>query len=85
MSLGREIAEERSIYAEILHRQALREAEAGMWTQKDGTRIAVEDMETSHIQNCIRMLTRQIERYGSDDIREAWIEVFDKELRRRYE
>ena len=60
--MGREMAEEWSIDAEILYDQALREAEAGMWTQKDGTRIAVEDMESSHILNCIRMLVRQIER-----------------------
>jgi hypothetical protein len=31
-----------------------------MWKMKDGTRIAVKDMETSHIQNCIAMLQRSI-------------------------
>lgn len=85
MSLGREMAEEWRIDAELLLYQALRKAEAGIWTQKDGTLIAVEDMETRHIQNCIRMLERQNERYGADGLREVWIEVFDKELRRRHE
>jgi hypothetical protein len=30
------------------------------WKTRDGKVIAVRDMETSHIQNCIRMLRRNI-------------------------
>ncbi len=30
-----------------------------LWTTKDGREVAVPDMETSHIRNCIRMLKRK--------------------------
>ena len=30
------------------------------WTMVDGSKIKIEDMQTSHIENCIRMLERQI-------------------------
>lgn len=30
------------------------------WTTRDGVRLNIEDMETSHIKNCIRMLQKQI-------------------------
>ena len=28
------------------------------WTTKDGEKIAIEDMETSHIKNCIEMIDK---------------------------
>lgn len=34
--------------------------EEPMWTMRDGTKIKVSKMETSHINNCIRMLERSI-------------------------
>lgn len=30
------------------------------WTTKDGKRLNIRNMETSHIRNCIRMLNRAI-------------------------
>lgn len=33
---------------------------APIWTMKNGTKIKVSDMETSHIQNCIKMLERAL-------------------------
>lgn len=30
------------------------------WTTRDGTKIRLPDMETSHIENCIKMLRSQI-------------------------
>lgn len=30
------------------------------WTTRDGRKLVIEDMETSHILNCIRMMDRQM-------------------------
>ncbi len=31
------------------------------WTMKNGEKIRIKDMETSHIKNCLRLLKRQTE------------------------
>ena len=31
-----------------------------VWTTKDGKRLKLRDMETSHIENCIKMLERSL-------------------------
>jgi len=43
------------------------------WTTRDGTLIPLEEMTTSHIRNCMRLV-------GEDD---AWYGHFQKELERR--
>lgn len=30
------------------------------WTTRDGRKLVIEDMETTHIYNCIRMMDRQM-------------------------
>ena len=32
------------------------------WTTRDGIKLVIEDMETGHIYNCIRMMDRQMVR-----------------------
>ena len=54
----------------------VRNVVAGWWKCKDGSVVNVEDMETSHIQNCIKML--KTKKTGK-----IWIERFEKELERR--
>lgn len=38
------------------------------WTTRDGKRLNVMDMETSHIKNCIRMLERTIDSYPGEQV-----------------
>ena len=61
------------------HERVWREAERGIWTTKDGNRIAVSDMGYGHIVNTINMLKRN----DYDDMYLPWIERFEAELRRR--
>ena len=44
-----------------------------VWTTKDGRQIAVKDMTTQHILNCMRIV-------GEDD---GWYSVFESELEKR--
>lgn len=67
----------------IWYEEAYRRIGDGIWTKKDGTEIRVKDMESSHIENCIRMLQRQIKEYGIDDIKEGWLFCFRTELKER--
>lgn len=83
MSYGRELVEDMSIDIELWYEEENRRIGDGIWQQKDGKEIRVKDMESSHIENCIRMLQRQIKEYGIDDIKEGWIETFQRELKKR--
>lgn len=49
--------------------------QSGIWTMRDGTEIAVTDMTTSHIRNCMRMVGKNCD----------WYKVFADELERRGE
>lgn len=51
------------------------------WTTRDGKRLNIRDMQTSHIRNCIRMLERQLSQrpaympyMGDSDYADDWVE-----------
>lgn len=54
------------------------EASKGIWRTKDGRVLKVEEMDTGHIENCIRMLER-----NNVPFRKPYIKMFTDELCRR--
>ena len=48
------------------------------WKQADGTVIAIKDMETKHIKNCIKLIYKH-----NGTWRHQYLRVFETELRRR--
>lgn len=79
MGYGSEISEEMAIEAEVLFGRVEDEAKKGIWTMRDGTRIPVEEMTTSHLQNVIRFLKRK----DFDDLWFPWICRMEEEVERR--
>jgi hypothetical protein len=83
MSLGEELSLEYELehdfYLARMHSIVESNARKGIWTTKDGKKIHVSDMTTSHIKNTIRVM----ERNDSEDLLLPWIDRFKKELERR--
>ena len=48
------------------------------WRMKDGNLIAIQDMDTSHIKNCIKMIYRH-----NGTWRPQYLRYFEAELRKR--
>lgn len=55
------------------------QAKTEIWTTKDGNKIPVREMTTSHIQNTINLIKRR-DKY---DYYLPWLRVFEAELQRR--
>ena len=48
------------------------------WRMKDNSLIAIKDMKTSHIKNCIKMIYRSNSKW-----RHQYLRFFEEELRER--
>lgn len=48
------------------------------WRMADGNLIAIQDMDTSHIKNCIKMIYRH-----NGTWRHQYLRYFEEELRKR--
>lgn len=74
-----EFIAETSFETEMRRAKISRDAESGIWTTKNGTRIAITDMTDSHLLNTYRML----ERYNAMDMLLPWLVVMQKEIVKR--
>lgn len=50
----------------------------GIWRTANGTRIAIKDMETSHIKNCLKMIYR-----SNGQWRREYLPALQRELTKR--
>ena len=79
MSLGEDYIAELSVESALKYFKIKSDAEKGIWITKDGRKIPIEKMTTSHIENTIKLL----ERKNIMDLWLPWIERFKKELEKR--
>ena len=79
MSYGSEATAEMEADFAVLEATVETSAREGIWTTRDGRRIAVEDMTDSHIRNTIAYL----ERNDVCDIYLPWIVRLKRELKKR--
>ena len=49
------------------------------WSMIDGTKIKLEDMQTSHIENCIKTLEEQIRALNNIDLMEFAVCSYEEE------
>lgn len=80
MSYGAELLEESRIDYEIWYDRNISNINNGIWIQKNGSKIKIQEMKNTHIQNCINMLKRRLEKDISNEFAELWIIRFEKEL-----
>lgn len=81
MSIGSDMIDVLDMDEYCICMQIDEEAKAGFWETKDGTKIHVTDMTTSHIKNTINFIKRR----DYNDRYLPWIDRFEEELERRGE
>ena len=65
-------------YSEILY-EYKRYGDNLEWEMKDGTMIKIKNMETSHVKNCINMMSKK----HMNGTRRAWVEIFEDVIVKR--
>lgn len=89
MSLGREYADEIAIAqlesvarSEQLEYEAKQNLEKGLWKARGGEFLKIQEMTSSHIKNCIKMLGDD---YCNLPLKKEYTKAFEKELKDRAE
>jgi hypothetical protein len=50
------------------------------WTQKNGVKISVDEMDINHLRNTLKMIIRNIERLDAPKRKEAYKHTFNGEI-----
>ena len=89
MSLGREYADEIAIAqlesiarSEQLEYEAKQNLEKGLWKVRGGELLKIQEMTSSHIENCIKMLR---DNYCNLPLKKEYTKAFEEELKDRAE
>ena len=83
MGIGSELVElamlHESSWLDLMYDESRMRASSGKWKQKNGKIILISEMELSHIENCMKMLTKN----GDMELIKIWKPVFEQEIERR--
>ena len=80
LSYGEEAQIASWVEEQVYYDNITSQIDKGIWTQKNGEQINITEMTTSHIQNCINMLNRKLEKNAYNEFEELWVHRFKKEL-----
>ena len=80
LSYGEEAQIDAWVNEQIYYDKITAQVDKGIWIQKNGEQINITDMKTSHIQNCVNMLNRKLEKQSDDEFSRLWVNRFKKEL-----
>lgn len=86
MSIGEEMFEQLFIEAIVFQDETEERIKKKIWVTEDGKEIPIKDMDSLHIQNCIKMLERKKDNHTAalKDFAEQYIGLFKTELNKRF-